>query len=207
MHILIATHNKQKLARYGRLFANVSGVNVRSLAEKGITEKSDESHESSIENAREKARFYGGKSGLVTVAIDEAAQTNFLPDHEQPGVYLRRFTKERKELTDDEIVAAWKEIFDRYPEEDKQFTFDHAFAFYDPNDQSVEVTSVAATSYVSPHISDRKTNGYPLSRVLSPEPGSRPYAERDAAENDARAEKIFAPVIACFAEWLRGRSE
>ena len=207
MDILIATHNQQKLARYGRLLGRVSGVTVRSLADLGITDKADESHESNIENAREKARFYGEKSGLVTVAIDEAAQTNFLPDHEQPGVYLRRFTKDRKELTDNEIVAAWKEIFERYPEEDKQFIFDYAIAFYDPNNRSIEVTSVEVTSHVSPHISDRKTNGYPLSRVLSPEPGGRPYAERDAAENEARDDRNFAPVITCFAEWLRGRGE
>ena len=66
------------------------------------------------------------------------------------------------------------------------------------------MTSVAVTSYVASLISDRKTDGYPLSRVLSPEPGGRSYAERDAVENEARDDRNFAPVIAFFGEWLSG---
>ena len=202
MKILIATHNKEKLHRYSRLLLGVSNLELLSLDDLAITEKAEENFSTNIENAKHKAEFYGELSGIITLSIDEAVETNFLPDNEQPGVYVRRFSGDKKELSDNAVVAVWQEIFKKYPQEDKKFIWSFAVVFYNPGNDSLEMVDIKQISYVAHKISNKKSNGYPLSRVMSPEKNGISYA--DLSQEDAWKYDIvvFTKFINKFTEWI-----
>lgn len=202
MDVLIATHNKQKLLRYQKLLSCLDGLNVLSLDGVNITQDVEEIFEDNVQNARHKAKIYGDISGLRTIAVDEAVMTNFLPDNEQPGVYVKRFNKEKKELSEEELVEVWKNILAKYPQEDKQFIFDYAIVFYNPKTGFNDAIQVKQISYVATDISQSKSGGYPLSRVLSYKPHGRPYIELDDAIRWREDEKNFASFIAKLKDWI-----
>lgn len=207
MKILVATHNKQKLFRYQRLLSKISALEIVSLNDLKISDKAEENYSSNVENAKHKAKFYGDLSGLITIGIDEAAMTNFLPDNEQPGVYLRRFSGDKRELNDDEVVDVWQEIFKKYPQDDKQFVFDYAVAYYNPQSGSTDVMSVKQISHVASNISEIKSAGYPLSRILSPEKNGRPYIELRQEDNWESDDVNFAEFIKKFSEWIEKQKQ
>lgn len=181
MKILLATHNPAKLKRYAQLLS-IFDVEVVTLAEFGITEKVEENFQTSLENAIFKAQSYAKLSGLPTLAIDEAVHTNFLPDDEQPGVYARRFSKEKRELTDEELLNVWLEIFKQYPQTDKEFYWDFSVAFYNPETDSLGHSTDREISYVGTHISNVTVPGYPLSQILTVTKGGKPHAEMNDTE-------------------------
>ena len=49
-----------------------------------------------LDNAIIKAKEYASLSQLPVLAIDEALKTNFLPDSEQPGAFVRRFSGDKR---------------------------------------------------------------------------------------------------------------
>ncbi len=201
MKILLATHNPAKFARYKKLLDIIGGMEVFSLADLNIIEKVEEDLSSSQGNAEKKVRIYAGLSGLPTLAVDEAAQTNFLPDHEQPGVYMRRIGKDREEMNDDGVLKIWQETFEKYPQKDKQFIWDFSLAYLDPKSGLLGMTTVKQISHVGKYVSEKQDHGYPLSRILSPEKDGAVYVEQDQ-EAAANIElKIFAKFFEEFKEW------
>jgi inosine/xanthosine triphosphate pyrophosphatase family protein len=202
MKILLATHNVSKLERYKKILKAIDFIELVSLADLNITEKVEENHETNTENALHKARTYGKISGLTTVAIDEALMTNFLPDNEQPGVYARRLNKDKKELTDKEVIETWKKIFKLYPQEDKQFIWSFAIAFYNPANNSEGVKCIQQISYIAKYFSTLGTNGYPMSTFLSSTKNGNPYIEMGQKEKDEKDNKNFRALIREFKKWI-----
>ena len=198
MRILIATHNQAKFERYSRILKAVSGLEFVSLSDLGIIEKVEENYTTNVENALHKARAYGKISGLITVAVDEALLTNFLPESEQPGVYARRFAKDKKELTDEELIEVWKEIFKLYPQKDKRFIWNFAVAFYDPDTDSEGVECIEEISYVAKYFSPLKSNGYPMATLLSFSPNAKPYVEMTRKEKEQKDANNFALFMNIF---------
>lgn len=202
MKVLIATHNQSKLKRYKKILEIFESIELVSLTDLGITEKVEENFATNTENALHKAKVYGELSGLITVAADEALMTNFLPDNEQPGVYARRFSKDKSELTDDEVITVWHEIFKLYPQPDKQFIWDFAVAYYNPQNDSSGVECVEQISYIAKHLSTVRHPGYPMSSFLTSTNGGKPYTELSQSENDATDAKNFANFVSSFGKWL-----
>ncbi|HMN19306.1 MAG TPA: non-canonical purine NTP pyrophosphatase [Candidatus Moranbacteria bacterium] len=202
MKILIATHNPSKFERYKRILEIIDFLEPVSLADLGITEKVEENYATNVENALHKARTYGKLSGMITVAVDEALMTNFLPDNEQPGVYARRFAKDKKEQTDEELIEIWKEIFKAYSQEDKKFIWNFAVAFYNPKNDSEGVECVEEISHVAKYFSPIKSNGYPMSTFLSFSLNGIPYIEMSQKEKDHKDIQNFASFVDVFNRWL-----
>lgn len=202
MKILIATHNQAKFERYSQIINAISGLEFFSLSDLGITYKVEENHATNIENATHKARTYGKMSGLITVAVDEALMTNFLPDNEQPGVYARRFAKDKKELSDAELLDVWREIFKIYPQSNKKFIWNFAVAYYNPSNDSCGVECIEEISYVARYFSSIKINGYPMSSFLSFKSGGIPYAEVTQGEKEGKDVKNFANFVNILRAWL-----
>jgi inosine/xanthosine triphosphate pyrophosphatase family protein len=202
MKILLATHNQAKLERYGKILKSVPDLEVVSLSDLKITQKVEEDCETNIENALKKARTYGKISGLITVAVDESLMTNFLPESEQPGVYARRLAKGGKELTDAQLLETWKEIFKKYPQEDRQFIFNYALAYFNPENNAEGVECAEGRGYVMDHFSEVETNGYPSSNFLSLTKGGLSYAEMDEKEREEHNFLIFADFVEKFKKWL-----
>lgn len=203
MKILIATHNPAKFDRYRKLVSFCSDkIEIFSLLDLKINEKVEENFETARENAIHKAREYAKLSGYVTVGVDEATQTNFLPDNEQPGVYARRFSKDKRELTDADLMKTWLKIFKKYPTKDKMFIWDFAVAYYDPSNDSLGISSVEQISYVGGYISEKIEKGYPLSSILSPKKGGKAYVDLSDVEKFEVDKQYFANFFVDFSKWL-----
>lgn len=207
MEVLIATHNQAKFKRYKKILESISNLEIVSLLDVGILEKVEENFETNNENALHKAKIYGELSGKITLVIDEAVMTNFLPDNEQPGVYVRRFGNGKKELSDKEVISAWKEIFNLYPQDDKKFIWNFALAYFNPQNSSMESFQVEQISYVAHKFSDKDTGGYPMSAILSPFKGGEAYLEIIETAREQVDRENFAYFLEVFDKWLNEQGD
>lgn len=202
MRILIATHNQAKLTRYRKILGSVDDIELVSLDDLNITDKVDEDQPTNIENAAKKARFYGDLSGLITIGIDEAVMTNFLPDNEQPGVYARRFSKDRRELQDSEYNNVWIEIFKKYPRQDKKFFWSFAVVYYNPVSNRQGQALIEPTYYESGYYSKNYPAGYPMSAIMSPIPNGKPFSDMTDDEMAQVDMGNFGPFVDDFKTWI-----
>ena len=177
--ILIATHNQGKLNRYKNLFANLGDLELVSLSDLNIDVKVDEPYNSPEDNSIFKAKEYGRISLLPTIAVDEAVVTNFLPENEQPGVFVRRFNKDKRELSDEEVLDIWKEISRLYPKENRQFIWDFRLSYYDPESGDLKIAKAIQKDFLADDFSEKINPGYPMSSFMIPEGYDKPYAELD----------------------------
>jgi XTP/dITP diphosphohydrolase len=86
--LLLASQNPGKLAEMRKLVAELP-FHVVGPREVGITEAPEETGRTFLENAILKARYYGGRSGLLTVADDSGLSVDALDGG--PGLYSSRF--------------------------------------------------------------------------------------------------------------------
>ena len=174
--ILLATHNQGKIKRYHELFAEIVGLNLVTLDELKINFKVDEPFLTPEENSAHKAREYGRLSNLLTIAIDEAVTTDFLPENEQPGVLVRRF-KENRELSDTEVLDLWKSIFEKYPNKELRFIWDFSLSFYNPESAELKTVKAVQLDSVARNFSKIIDPGYPMSSFLIPQDFTKTYSE------------------------------
>ena len=203
MEVLIATHNQAKFKRYKKILETICDLEIISLLDLGIDKKVEEIFETNLENALRKAREYGQLSDKITLAIDESLMTNFLPENEQPGVYVRRFGKNKKELSDNEVVQVWQKIFNLYPQEDKKFIWNFALAYYNPKNLAEGNFQVKQISYVANRFSLREPNGYPMSAILSPFKNGEAYLEISNDFHEKIDKENFKKFINNFEKWLK----
>lgn len=190
--ILIATHNKAKLKRYQELFSDLADLKLVTLEELGISLKADEPFNTPEENSLYKAKIYGNLSQLPTIAIDEAVKTNFLPDNEQPGVFVRRFRK-GTDLSDLEVLKVWREIFDAYPGNNHQFIWNFSLSYYDPRSNDFRTAQVVQKNSVAKEFSKIINPGYPMSSFLVPEEFDKPHSELSPEEKNRVDRKRLEP--------------
>ena len=86
--LLVATTNRGKL---GEIFPLLAGlpIDIRTLADYPAIAPPDETGSTFAENARQKARFYAGHTGTLTVAEDSGLEIDALGGW--PGVHSARF--------------------------------------------------------------------------------------------------------------------
>jgi XTP/dITP diphosphohydrolase len=90
MKILVGTHNKDKLGQFKRIFAWLnSDIELLSLDDLGINDEVEEDRDSLLENAKKKARFYGEKSGFMTLSDDLGLFIDAL--NGEPGLHAKRW--------------------------------------------------------------------------------------------------------------------
>ena len=199
--ILLATHNEAKIRRYRALFGDISGLELLTLTDLGVSAKVDEPFATAEENSAHKAREYGRLSQLPTIAIDEAVRTNFLPENEQPGVFVRRLTKGR-ELSDSEVLAAWQDILRAYPHDDRQFIWNFCLSFYDPEKEEGRQVSCVQINTVTEKFSASIDHGYPMSSFLIPEGSDRPHSELSEEERLAVDKRVLSSFVDFAADLL-----
>src|SRR4051812_47348796 len=86
--LLLASQNPGKLAEMRKLVAGLP-FHVVGPREIGIEEAPEETGKTFLENAILKARYYAGRSGLLTVADDSGLSVDALDGG--PGLYSSRF--------------------------------------------------------------------------------------------------------------------
>lgn len=181
MKILLATHNQGKIKRYRNLFAELKSLELITLADLNITTKVDEPFNTPEENSIHKAIEYGNLTNLPTIAIDEAVTTNFLPDDEQPGVLVRRF-KENRELSDEEILVLWQNIFTKYPNQELKFIWDFSLSYYYSESKELKTVKAVQLDLVTNEFSKIIDPGYPMSSFLIPQGSTKTYSELTTEE-------------------------
>lgn len=201
MKILIATHNPAKFSRYKTLLEPIGSTEV-SLSDVGITEKVDEPFGKAKDNAVHKAKFYGKKSGLVTIAVDEAVHTNFLPNDEQPGVYVRRLKKGNSEFTDQDVLTFWEETFQNYPQLNKKFIWDFSIAYFNPKNERVGYSQVEVESVVIQPFSKKLVRGYPMSSFLKLAGTDKQHSELTEQEKASNDALNFQSFVEDFRMWV-----
>lgn len=86
--LLIATTNPGKLREYAAIFGSMP-VELRTLADIGISDDVEETGATFAENARLKAEYYMARSGLPTLADDSGLEVAALGG--EPGVRSHRY--------------------------------------------------------------------------------------------------------------------
>lgn len=86
--LLVATTNSGKVAEYQSLLAGLD-VELITLNQAGISQEAREDYNTFAENARSKAEFYVGLSGLITIADDSGLEVDALGG--EPGVRSSRY--------------------------------------------------------------------------------------------------------------------
>lgn len=192
--ILLATHNEGKIKRYKALFKDIKNLKILTLKDLEVSLKVDEPFGTPLENSAHKARQYGEHTNLATIAIDEAVLTNFLPDNQQPGVFVRRLSR-GKDLSDVEVLKKWKEIFLRHPKADKKFIWDFRLSYYQPKNKDLQTVGATQINTVAREFSNIINPGYPMSSFLVPEGLDRPYSTLDEDDSLSVDKKNLKPFF------------
>ncbi|NCU39659.1 non-canonical purine NTP pyrophosphatase [Candidatus Falkowbacteria bacterium] len=203
MHkILIATHNQGKLKRYKNLFSDFIDLDIVSLQDLNINIKIDEPFDNPKDNSIFKAKEYAKISFLPTIAIDEALTTNFLPKNEQPGVFVRRFNKDKRELSDVEVLDIWKKIDKVYLGQNRQFIWDFRLSYYNPENNILKTAKAVQKDYFTDIFSDKINPGYPMSSFLVPDGYTKPYVELNQEDLSNIDKKKFNSFYSSIAGYL-----
>lgn len=93
MKLLVATRSVHKMQEIREILSHVPELEVLDLAQAGIAPEPEEDDLEPFDtfeaNARSKARYYHGRSGLPTVADDSGLEVDALGG--APGVFSKRF--------------------------------------------------------------------------------------------------------------------
>ena len=127
MKILIGTNNENKFNQFKRVFNNLNpDIELFSLRDLGIADDVEEDSENLLDNAKKKARYYGEKSGMLTLSDDLGFFVDAL--NGEPGTHAKRWHLG----TDRERYMKILEMMKDMPEEKRICRYKSALAVYDP---------------------------------------------------------------------------
>ncbi len=132
--VLLATHNKSKIARYKKIKLS-KGVEFVTAAELGvIIADISETGSDEWENAKLKARGFYDYSSVISVSQDTGLYINGLPDSEQPAKLVKRiagvFDNDSQQAVFDKMVKYYTDIAKRFGGEVDAYFLD-IYCLYD----------------------------------------------------------------------------
>jgi len=200
--VTICSRNESKIKRYKSLLGDL-GLDVQGLPEELASMNVEETGQTPEENAQIKLEAYAEhwkeEMGIL-LAVDDACETNFLPENEQPGVYVRRINGGR-ELSDEEVLSFWKGVFDKYEDLEKFFTWTFAIAAHNPAEGTSEAFTVKREDRVTTHFSDTIHPGYPMSSFLMYEGKEVPVSDMSKEELEAMEKEQFKEFVIRFKDF------
>jgi XTP/dITP diphosphohydrolase len=108
MDLLVATRSAHKMVEIRRILADLGAIRLLSLADLGLSpqpaEDGLEPYDTFEANARSKAAYFRGRSGLATVADDSGIVVDFLDG--APGVRSKRFAPAAHDLEGGDLDGA-----------------------------------------------------------------------------------------------------
>lgn len=156
--LLVATHNPAKRAEIKK-FLKGFNFQIVDLAEAGITVDIEEDGRTFEENAVKKARFYGEKSGLLTLADDGGLEIDSL--NGGPGVHSRRWINGR--WADDETIIKYAlKLLKNLPVEKRQGQLRTVVAIFDPQKQTLKTGSGKVRGIISLKPHPGRWKGFPF---------------------------------------------
>jgi len=127
MEILIGTKNKNKFRQFEWIFNGLDkGIKVCSLESLGVTDDVEEDRDNLLDNAKKKAKYYGDKTGMVTLADDTGLFIDAL--NGEPGVHSRRWLSGTDQDRNAKILERMKNI----PENKRTSRYTGVLVLYNP---------------------------------------------------------------------------
>lgn len=161
--LLIATHNPGKFKESReKLQKDLTGVEIVSLGDLGITEDYEETGETFEENAISKAKFYYDLAKIPTIADDSGLAVDALGG--EPGVHSR--TWPGYSASDEELLEMLLDKMKDVPEEKRTASFVTVIAFYDGRDEFI--TRGEEFGKIAKKSMSKMDKGLPYSAVFLP---------------------------------------
>jgi XTP/dITP diphosphohydrolase len=127
MKLLIGTNNENKLRQFRRIFVRLApDIELLTLADFGVTDDVEEDGSDLLTNAKKKAKFYGEKSGLISLADDTGLFIDALDG--EPGVHAKRWHEGTEEERYMKILERMKDV----PDGKRTCRYTGVIAVYDP---------------------------------------------------------------------------
>jgi len=189
--IVVASGNPAKVERYGRILSQYARE-VVGIKDLGIADKPKELGDTAEKNAEIKARFYADRTGLLVLSEDEALYVDFLPENQQPGVYVRRVDG-IDEVDDGRLLAHWEKIVAQVPESNRTGRWHIAYCIATPHGKVKTVGLDHPIVFFSPS-SQVRIPGWPMSSLEGPIVFHKPHSELTEKErklNDEKANKAI----------------
>lgn len=166
--LLLATKNAGKTRELSELLRGVP-LRVRDLSEFPDAGTAQESGETFEENASIKARFYGGLSGLLTLADDSGLEVDALGG--APGVRSARYAGES--ATDCERVSLLLRELEGVVKRAARFVC--VVALFDPRSESLTLFRASCPGEIAP--TARGTNGFGYDPIFLPSGFTQTFAQ------------------------------
>lgn len=192
--IVVATHNPSKKKWYQKILSGFTNK-VLGLNDLDFDDKPEESGKTAEENAIIKATFYAEKLDLPVLGEDAALFVDFLPEDQQPGVFVRRVRG--KELDDDQLLAYWESIIVKVPKEKRTGRWHTAHCFATPDGKTALSTLDYPILFFSPS-SKIRVPGWPMNSLSGPPGFKKPEVELTKEERKKlrqRAERLLASEL------------
>jgi XTP/dITP diphosphohydrolase len=175
--LLLATFNQGKLEDY-RLFCRALPIELISLGDLGIHAEFEEVHPTFEENARAKAEFYAGLSGLPTLADDSGIEIPYYGM--EPGVRTRRWAG--SELPDERYFEFILEKIRRIPPDRREAQLRAVLALRRGGETHLAEGKILGR-LTEDYYRKSRTPGYPWDRVFVIEELGKFYEELSEEEN------------------------
>jgi len=178
MKIFIGSNNKNKLRQFRRMFEKfMSEAEVASLEELGIIDDIEEDGETLVENAEKKAKYFGNKSGMITLADDTGLFVDVLDG--EPGINAKRWHEGTERDRNLKLIERLKNI----PENERICRYVGVLAVYNPKKKKIWTYEGITEGWISDEF--KGTSGFGYDQIFKTKAYSgRHYAELDYKEKD-----------------------
>jgi XTP/dITP diphosphohydrolase len=156
MRILVATMNEGKLREYERLLADVSGLELETMASLGERVDVVEDRDTFAGNALKKATEIAAASGMACLADDSGLEVDALGGW--PGVYSARYAGEG--ATDAENNAKLLDELLGTAEQERTARFQCAIAVVHADGRALAVAEGACEGRIGPELKGAHGFGY-----------------------------------------------
>lgn len=190
--LVIATHNKGKMAEMTALFAPF-GIKLYSAADLGL-ESPPETGTTFAENSEMKARYVAEKTGKPALSDDSGMCVNALDG--APGVYTADWAEENGPRDFNYAMEKVIRLMGDNPDRSARFVSVLTLCWPDGHIEMAE--GVAEGTLVWPM---RGTKGHGMDPIFVPQGDSRTYAEMEQEEKNGishRARSFRAMIDKCF---------
>lgn len=177
MKVVVATRNQGKLAEFRRLFADVAGLELVSLADVGCDHEVVEDGTTFRDNALKKAQEIAQRVGYATLADDSGIEVDALGG--KPGVGSARYAGEGASDADNNHKLL-RELAGR---SDRTARFRCVLAWVDANGQELAVTDGVCEGVIA--FRAKGDGGFGYDPLFIPRGETRHMAELSPAEKHA----------------------
>ncbi len=194
MQLLLGTNNKGKVIEMQEALSPLNLSIVKPI-DLGITSAPEETGETFMENAEQKARFYFEKGNLPTLADDSGIIVGALKD--ELGIHTRRWGA-GKDATDEEWIRVFLDRMSH--EENKRARFLCTLVFIDQEGVSHEFEG-RCDGIITPSLEADFLPGLPISACFKPFGYDEVYSamtpqEKNDVSHRGKALQAFADFLA-----------